>query len=163
MTGRAAPNASKRGTLAGLVLVVTCAACSSAGGAGTTTRPPASRTSTTTSYVTLNGKRFRVPTERPGHPISPSSDVGQQIVIMQSGPYPKSLYAVRNKPIVWTNLTDHPLRVKFLHFPLSRGSGVIAPGGRFSYTVHNDTEFSYTLTSGAYGDVAVSVLPSQNP
>ena len=81
--------------LAAVTLVAaTCAACSSAGGTVTTTGRPASTTttagpaSTTTttrppaaSYVTVNGKRLQVPTERPGRPISPVKDVGQQIVM----------------------------------------------------------------------------------
>ena len=147
MCGFSASNDGHRHPLAGVLLAalavsVACAACSSAGGTGTTTRPPATGTSTTISYVTVNGKRLPVPTERPGRPISPVSDVGQQIVIMQRGLYPKTLYAFRGKPIVWTNLTDRPVRVLFSHYPLSRGSGSIAPGGTFSYTVHNNTAVS---------------------
>ena len=168
MCGFSASNDGHRHPLAGVLLAalavsVACAACSSAGGTGTTTRPPATGTSTTISYVTVNGKRLPVPTERPGRPISPVSDVGQQIVIMQRGLYPKTLYAFRGKPIVWTNLTDRPVRVLFSHYPLSRGSGSIAPGGTFSYTVHNNTAVSYATTSGAFGVVAVGILPSTNP
>jgi hypothetical protein len=153
----------RRALASACIVAVTCAACSSAGGTGTTTRPSATRPSTTISYVTVNGKRLQVPTERPGRPISPVSDVGQQIVILNGHLYPKTLYAFRNKPIVWTNLTDRSIRVLFSHFPLSRGSGVIAPGGSFSYTVHNNTVINYSLTSGAFGNVAVSILPSTNP
>jgi hypothetical protein len=156
------------------LVMVTCTACASASGDGggststtsttsTTTASPATTAPVVNTYVTLNGKRFEVPTERPGHPISPIKDVGQQIVVMRGGLFPKTLYAFRNKPIVWTNLTDRPIRVAFSHFPLSKGSGEIAPGGTFSYTVHNDTVIAYATTSGLSGILAVSILPTTNP
>ena len=158
------PCRGKLALVALCLVAATCSACSSSNGTVATTGRPTTTTipAAAVSYVTLNGKRVRVPTERPGQPISPLKDVGQQIVVTRSGVVPETLYAFRNKPIVWTNLTDHPIRVVFSHYPLSRGSGNIAPGRTFSYTVHNNTVISYSTTSGAFGVVAVSILPSTN-
>jgi hypothetical protein len=77
-------------------------------------------------------------------PADPSFDFGQHVTITADGFRPLWLVSIIHQPVTWTNTTDRPQSIIFDH--LSVRSGVIPPGGSFSYTP--ETVASITYHSG---------------
>ena len=74
----------------------------------------------------------------------PSFDFGQRVTITADGFRPLWLVSIIHQPVVWTNDTDTPQTIVFDHLPVR--SGVIPPGGTYTYTP--DTVASITYHSG---------------
>ena len=150
-----------------------CGSTTNANGSSSTTSPPTTSTPTTasstttssipvtgpslatiagSSTVTIEGKKVAVPTDS-GKPISTDVGDGQQIIISVGGFLPKRLYATPSDLVVWTNLTNQPQQVVFDHFAVH--SGVIPPGGKFSWSSPSSESISYHSVSGMH---AVLVL-----
>jgi hypothetical protein len=89
-----------------------------------------------------------VPTER-GNPIPAGFAAGQNIIITAHGFYPQTLEANISAPVVWTNLSGHPVRIIFDNFAVD--SGKIPAGGTFSWTAANVVALEYRSSSGFSG------------
>jgi hypothetical protein len=150
--------------LASLVLAaLTIAACGTSQSASSTTvrtlpftdvqgtAPPI-----TTPTVILNGKSYPVPNEGTAEKwITSQEDTGQQVIYTSKGFLPAWLFASLNTPIIFTNLSPHPVTIFFPYVPLSRHT--LAPGASFSYTP-NQLSFQYRATNGDWGKAQVGVF-----
>lgn len=131
-------------------------------------RGPDSTTSTTvftpipeitTPTVTIGGHTYAVPTEStPWRPLSDTSDSGQQIALSPKGFLPPHLFANKDVPTVWTNLTSKPVRIIITHLGIPP-SKLIPPGGSFSYTFTSTISFEYFSSTGYHGVVDVNAFP----
>ncbi len=134
--------------VAGLALLA--AACQSTASTSTpsTTRPPHK----TSSYVTIDNRQVRIPTEIHGQPpdlVAGASQAGQQILITPSGIHPSLLLATQGIPVVWTNLTNRPQRVIFTN---TQGqSEIIPPGGTFSIPTPRSESYTFRTSAGLTG------------
>jgi len=80
----------------------------------------------------------------PPKTADPNFDFGQRVTITADGFRPLWLVSIIHQPVVWTNDTDTPQTIVFDHLPVR--SGVIPPGGTYTYTP--DTVASITYHSG---------------
>jgi hypothetical protein len=97
-----------------------------------------------------------VPTEGNGKPISPSVDLGQQILITSTGIEPLILMSNYNLPLTWTNLTTSVQTLKFVSPPGVNPSPPIPPGGKWTYTAHDGGNLHFQTTFGFSGVVDLS-------
>jgi hypothetical protein len=81
---------------------------------------------------------------KPAKTADTNFDFGQQVTITADGFRPLWLVSIIHQPVVWTNDTDTPQSIVFDHLPVR--SGVIPPGGTYTYTP--DTVASITYHSG---------------
>lgn len=160
----------RRALTGALTVLVACAGCSASSGASTShspSRPPQSphtagktpptATALAPRYVTLGGKRVRVPSEYGNYPISPTSDHGQQVIISPKGFVPETLYANSYAPIVWTNLTSSTEELTLDNGQVH--SGPIPPGGSYRWFERRLIAFRYQGSSGMTGYLYVNVIP----
>ena len=128
------------------------AACQSTAATSTstpsTTRPPHKKI----SYVTIDNRQVRIPTEIHGQApdlVAGASQAGQQILITPSGIHPSLLLATQGIPVVWTNLTDRPQRVIFTNSPGQ--SEIIPPAGTFSIPTPRSQSYTFRTSGGLAG------------
>lgn len=99
------------------------------------------------------GSVVTVPTESGVRPISPSVDLGTQVIITPSGFEPRILISNYDLPITWTNLTTAVQMISFLGPTQSViASGPIQPGAKWTYTARYGGGLHVENT---YGDAAV--------
>ena len=153
--------------VASVGLALTVAACGTSTAStptaakGTAPPPPVTTTTAqviTTPTVTIGGKTYPVPTDGDSATITPYSDSGQQIVLTASGALPRTLYTALKTPIVFTNLTAHPLTLTIEHVGIPPAT--IASGETFSYTP-TVLAFGYKASNGASGIVNVDAFGQQ--
>jgi hypothetical protein len=148
----------------GLALTVSACGTSTASpptAKGTAPPPPVTTTTAqaiTTPTVTIGGKTYTVPTDGDSATITPFSDSGQQIVLAASGALPRTLYSALKTPVVFTNLTAHPLTLTIKDAGIPPAT--IVSGGTFSYTP-TVLAFAYTASNGAAGIVNVDAFGQQ--
>lgn len=94
-----------------------------------------------------------VPTED-GRAIEPSFQAGQDVIITPSGFEPQDLEANVSNPVVWTNLSGRPVRIRFLGFPVD--SGTIPVGGTFTWSTSSAVAVTYVATSGWIGKLEMN-------
>jgi hypothetical protein len=155
------------------VAAIICAAAVLASCANGATAPPSSTSSTvagrpTTTvanpparYVTIGGKRIRVPTEKKNFPIHEYSDTGQQVIVSLHRFVPKTLYATGGT-IVFTNLTSSTETITFLDYPDPETpvrSGPIPPGGTFRLHISHLVALKYVGSNGSFGYLNVETIP----
>lgn len=140
-----------------------CSTGASAAASTSTTTTAAPTTTTTTfppQYVTINGKRIKVPTEGGDQaPITTLRTEGNQIIIAHNAALPLDLDARLTGPVVWTNLTTKPVRVIMLHYPAYKQSPVIAPGKSFSLRFPMPTSVGYRISTGQHGVIDMGDWP----
>jgi hypothetical protein len=142
------------------VATAACATPSSSGqssGTSTTVQPTTTTTAQViaTSTVTIDGKTYPVPTENGTDPIKPFGDTGQQVVYVSSGFLPRTLYSASSTPVVWTNLSPHPLTLSILHVGLAPVT--IPVGGTYSWKP-TALQFAYTSQNKDVGIVEVGAF-----
>jgi hypothetical protein len=140
-----------------VLMIIGTSACGSAG-----SQPPVSSSATSTFSALRAPTRVSfgsgsvgapdptttVPTER-GNPIPTGFAAGQNIIITRKGFSPETLEASVSSPIVWTNLSGSPQRIKFVNFPVD--SGTIPAGGTFTWSTVNVVALEYQSSSGFRG------------
>ena len=109
--------------------------------------------------VTISGHSYPVPTESGTTPIDPATASGQQIILTPKGFLPYMLFASLNEPITWTNLTPHPVRIRFEYSSVS--SHLIPPGGTFTYFSRTIYTFVYRSSTGYHGTVSNRRVPNR--
>ncbi len=160
------------------VFALALSACSGGSSAATrhSTTTKSSSTSATTSttrpppttavplppakYVTINGKRIRVPTEIKTYPIHKISDTGQNVIIEPTSFRPETLNA-KSGVIVFTNLTRRPVSIEFPDYPTPQAplhSGAIAPGGTFQFKHTGTIALKYTGSNGSFGYLNIDTI-----
>lgn len=122
-------------------------------GSSTTSVPTPPITSAT---VSIGGHRYAVPTEDGVHPIDSEVDSGSQIILTDKGFLPYRLLVQLGQHVTWTNLSSHPVRIRFLH--MSVLSGLIPVGGTFGYSSNTLVTFEYTSSSGYHGVVSIGAF-----
>jgi hypothetical protein len=148
---------------ASVCVALTAAACGGSSAPRSTTTTAKSVTTTTakaitTPTVTINGRSYPVPTDGVSGPITPFSDSGQQVVLTPSGALPRELYSSLHEPVIFTNLTAHPLKLTVKNVGVTPST--IQPGGTYSYTP-TVLAFSYAASNGAAGIVYVGAFQQQ--
>lgn len=141
-------------------------------GASSTTSTAAKSTSTTRAtstlppapaakFVTIDGKRIRVPTETRSFPIKANSDKGQQVIVEARSFVPYTLYA-SSGTIVFTNLTTTTQRITFVNYPTPADPLVTAPippGGVFRLHHSGDLALKYSGSNGASAYLNIATIP----
>ncbi len=108
-------------------------------------------TSVARQYVTIDGRRILVPTERGSRPIQADQDDGEQILIEKQAIVPLLLFATEGYTVTWTNLTDVPQQVEFTNSAPRFSSPVIPPGGHWSYKPSHAMNFTFQTATGLHG------------
>ena len=108
----------------------------------------------------INGKAVVVPREEytPGVPIGGQSGEGGQIIISNQGLLPAHLYGPTPITVTWTNLTNHPVSLRFA--ATGKTSPEIAPGRTWSLAFPKAgtiAGLSYETTNGYRGAVSLGV------
>jgi predicted outer membrane repeat protein len=154
----------RTGTIAALLFVCALAAagCGSAHGTGSPTTVKKSATTSTTApevttpTITLDGKQFPVPTEGGTHPISSYRDTGQQVILTTKGFLPAMLFAVKEQPVVFTNLTPHTVKITF-EVTAGEPPATLAPGQSMSF-LPKALQFRYSSSTHDGGAVFVGAF-----
>jgi len=151
---------SKRVLVLLLPLAVAVTACGSTPAKSTTPTTVKAVTTTTAQpivakSVTIDGKAVAVPTEDGTDPIKPFSDTGQQVVLTASGFLPRTLYSALKTPVVFTNLTSHPVVLTLEHVGVAPVT--IPAGGSYSWTP-NVLDFGYVSSTKDSGTVNVGAF-----
>jgi hypothetical protein len=155
---------------ASLVLLLATTACSSSSSTSSststssTTRPGPTVTTAAppaAQYVTIDGKKIRVPTELKTYPINPNSDHGQQVIIESRSFVPALLYA-NSGDIVFTNLTTTPQQLTFVNWPSPKTPLVtpeIAPGSTYSFHHVGTLALKVTGSNGSFVYLNIATIP----
>ncbi len=140
------------------------ASCSSGSGSASSTTP---KNTTTTSILPpevvtpttiINGQSVTVPTEQPGHAISPVGETGGQVIITPKGILPYRLFANLNQTVTFTNLTSKPVSLKTDFFKYF-STGEIQPGQSFSWSSPTSVSIGYTSSNGFKGLLIIGAFP----
>lgn len=109
-------------------------------------------------YVVVGGKQIILPTEVDGNAVTEQRATGQQVLLTASGPWPQQLFAHSSSPIVFTNVTDAPVKVTFEHYPVPTHT-VEPAGGTWVWKAPGLISINYKDSRGGSGNLSVDVFP----